>query len=77
VLDLDYAEDSAADVDFNVVMTDAGHFVELQGTAEGLPFDREMVDRLIDLAAAGIRELNVVQLGALGQLGIARPGASA
>jgi ribonuclease PH len=77
VLDLDYTEDSAADVDFNVVMTDAGHFVELQGTAEGLPFDRDMVDRLIDLAAAGIRELNVAQLGALGQLGIARPGASA
>jgi ribonuclease PH len=76
VLDLDYAEDSAADVDFNVVMTDAGHFVELQGTAEGLPFDREMVDRLIDLAAAGIRELNVAQLEALGQLGITPPGAS-
>jgi len=76
VLDLDYVEDSAAEVDFNVVMTDAGHFVELQGTAEGRPFDREMVDRLIDLGAAGIRELHVAQRQAFGQLGIAPPAAS-
>jgi ribonuclease PH len=57
VLDLDYAEDSHADVDFNVVGTDAGTYVELQGTAEGVPFDRAGVDRLLDLATAGLGEL--------------------
>ncbi len=77
VLDLDYVEDSAAEVDFNVVMTDAGHFVELQGTAEGRPFDRDMVDRLIDLGAAGIHELHVAQRRALDQLGITPPASSA
>ncbi len=77
VLDLDYVEDSAADVDFNVVMTDAGHFVELQGTAEGRPFDRAMVDRMIDLGAAGIHELHVAQRRALDQLGITPPASSA
>ena len=50
VLDLDYPEDSTAEVDFNVVMTGAGHFVEVQGTAEGEPFDRAMMDRLVDVA---------------------------
>ena len=49
-LDLDYSEDSRADVDFNVVGTDAGAYVELQGTAEGRPFDRAASDRLLDLA---------------------------
>ena len=77
LLDLDYAEDSSAEVDFNVVMTDAGHFVELQGTAEGRPFDRAMVDRLIDLGAAGIQELHVAQRRALGELGIGPPGGNA
>lgn len=70
LLDLDYVEDSAAEVDFNVVMTDDGRFVELQGTAEGRPFDRAMVDRLIDLGGAGIRQLNVAQRAALSDLGI-------
>jgi ribonuclease PH len=69
-LDLDYPEDSSAEVDFNVVMTDDGRFVEVQGTAEGAPFDRAMMDRLIDLAASGVRELNVAQRAALGQLGL-------
>jgi ribonuclease PH len=57
LLDLDYSEDSRAEVDFNVVGTDAGTYVELQGTAEGQPFDRGGVDRLIDLADAGLRQL--------------------
>ncbi|MCO5108408.1 MAG: ribonuclease PH [Burkholderiaceae bacterium] len=66
VLDLDYAEDSACDTDLNVVMTGAGGFVEVQGTAEGDPFTREQMDRLVDLAAAGIRKLVQAQKAALG-----------
>jgi ribonuclease PH len=61
VLDLDYAEDSAADVDFNVVGTDAGTYVELQGTAEGKPFDRAATDELLDLANAGLERLFAIQ----------------
>ncbi|MGD9946439.1 MAG: ribonuclease PH [Burkholderiaceae bacterium] len=67
VLDLDYAEDSACDTDLNVVMTGAGGFDEVQGTAEGLPFTREQMDRLIDLAAGGIRGLVQAQQSALAQ----------
>ena len=66
VLDLDYAEDSACDTDLNVVMTGAGGFVEVQGTAEGDPFTREQMDRLVDLAAGGIRRLVEAQKAALG-----------
>jgi ribonuclease PH len=69
LLDLDYKEDSSAQVDFNVVMTDDGRFVEVQGTAEGAAFERAAMDRLIDLAAAGIRQLNDVQRSALTQIG--------
>jgi ribonuclease PH len=65
VLDLDYAEDSGCDTDMNVVMTGAGGFVELQGTAEGVPFTREELDRLVVLAAQGIRELIAAQKSAL------------
>jgi ribonuclease PH len=57
LLDLDYSEDSTADVDLNVVMTGEGHYVEVQATAERVPFDRERLDGLLDLAAAGIEEL--------------------
>jgi ribonuclease PH len=64
-LDLDYPEDSRAEVDFNVVGTDAGTFVELQGTAEGKPFDRAAVDALIDLASAGLGQLFGAQTDAL------------
>jgi len=70
LLDLDYSEDSTAQVDFNVVMTDDGRFVEVQGTAEGAAFERTEMDRLIDLAAAGIRELHAHQRGALGTIGV-------
>jgi ribonuclease PH len=65
LLDLDYAEDSRAEVDFNVVGTDAGTFVELQGTAEGRPFDRAAIDRLLDLANQGLEHLFGVQAEAL------------
>ena len=65
VLDLDYAEDSGCDTDMNVVMTGAGHFVEVQGTAEGAPFTREQMAKLMDLAAKGISELVTLQRAAL------------
>ncbi|QID16441.1 ribonuclease PH [Nitrogeniibacter mangrovi] len=65
VLDLDYAEDSACDTDMNVVMTATGHFVEVQGTAEGAAFTRAELDALLDLATAGIEELNGLQRAAL------------
>ena len=57
LLDLPYAEDVTADVDFNVVMTGAGELVEVQGTAEGATFSRPELDRLLDLAAAGISRI--------------------
>jgi ribonuclease PH len=65
VLDLDYAEDSGCDTDMNVVMTGAGGFVEVQGTAEGAPFSRDEMDTLVALAASGIRELIAAQRAAL------------
>jgi ribonuclease PH len=61
LLDLDYSEDSRADVDFNVVATDAGTFVEVQGTAEGKPFDRTAMDGLLDLATSGLDQLFAAQ----------------
>jgi ribonuclease PH len=64
-LDLDYSEDSRAEVDFNVVSTEAGRYVELQGTAEGKPFARSDVDKLLDLAGAGIEKLFAAQAEAL------------
>ena len=64
-LDLDYAEDSRADVDFNVVGTDTGAYVELQGTAEGKPFDRAAAERLLDLADAGLARLFEAQAAVL------------
>jgi ribonuclease PH len=66
LLDLDYGEDSRADVDFNVVGTDQGTFVEVQGTAEGRPFDRLAMDGLIDLASAGLARLFSAQAEVLG-----------
>ena len=65
VLDLDYAEDSGCDTDMNVVMTGAGHFVEVQGTAEGHPFTRDEMSKLIDLASRGISQLVAKQRAAL------------
>ncbi len=57
LLDLDYSEDSRADVDFNVVMLDTGELVEVQGTAEGQPFTRSDMNQLLDLATQGLQEL--------------------
>ncbi len=65
VLDLDYAEDSAAEVDFNVIMTSEGHFVEVQGTAEGKAFPRATLDQILDLATGGIEELFAAQRAAI------------
>jgi ribonuclease PH len=61
LLDLDYSEDSNAEVDVNVVMTGDGRFVEVQSTAEKVPFERERLDELLDLAAAGIEDLQRYQ----------------
>ena len=65
MLDLDYSEDSTAEVDMNVVGTDSGTYIELQGTAEGLPFDRARVETLLDLADAGLARLFEAQATAL------------
>ena len=61
-LDLPYVEDSTAEVDFNVVMTGSGRFVEVQGTAEGQAFERSELDALVDLAAGGIAELSLIHI---------------
>ncbi len=66
LLDLAYVEDVAADTDMNVVVTGRGSFVEVQGTAEGTPFERSELDRLLDLAVAGTTELARIQREALG-----------
>ncbi len=68
LLDLDYAEDSAADVDMNFVMTGSGGIVEIQGTAEAKPFNRDLLDRMIDIAATGISCLTEKQREILGEL---------
>lgn len=65
VLDLDYAEDSEAETDMNVVMNDAGGFIELQGTAEGHAFRREELDAMLGLAEKGVKELLEIQSEAL------------
>jgi len=65
-LDLDYSEDSGAEVDMNVVMTGAGELVEVQGTAEGRTFGRALLDEMLDSATAGIRELIERQNAAIG-----------
>jgi ribonuclease PH len=65
VLDLPYEEDSRAEVDMNVAMTDAGGFVEVQGTAEREPFTRAQLDVLLELGSGGIRQLFAAQLAAL------------
>ncbi|MCW3158177.1 ribonuclease PH [Micropruina sonneratiae] len=65
LLDLPYVEDSIADVDLNVVTDGAGRFIEVQGTAEGQPFDRGVLDALLDLGVAGTAELTRLQAEAL------------
>lgn len=73
LLDLDYSEDSHAEVDLNVVMTATGHFVELQGTAEGTPFARATLDTMLNLADHGIRHLLTAQQIALTNANIPWP----
>ena len=65
VLDLDYAEDAAAETDMNVVMNEAGSFIEVQGTAEGHAFRRDELNTLLDLAATGIRDIMAAQTAAI------------
>src|SRR4029079_2274909 len=67
LLDLDYPEDSTADTDMNVVLTGTGAFVEIQGTAEAEPLERDLLNALLDLAAQGCAELTGLQLAALSQ----------
>ncbi|MFN9721052.1 MAG: ribonuclease PH [Planctomycetota bacterium] len=61
VIDLDYVEDSSAEVDMNVVMTGSGKFIEVQGTAEGAPFEQKTLNSMLDLAKDGIRQLTSLQ----------------
>jgi ribonuclease PH len=68
LLDLAYEEDSRADVDMNIVQTGDGRFIEVQGTAEAAPFGREALLALLDLAEAGIRQLNALQREVVGEL---------
>jgi len=65
LIDLNYAEDSTAEVDFNVVMTDDDRFIEVQGTGEQRSFSREQMTQMLDLAAAGIRQLFDIQRAAI------------
>ena len=67
LLDLEYTEDSCCDTDMNVVMTGAGRFIEVQGTAEGAPFSRQELDTLLALAEKGIVELHALQARALAE----------
>jgi len=64
-LDLCYEEDVSAQTDMNIVCTGDGNFIEVQGTAEGKPFDRKLLDKLLDLGAKGCSELTKLQLTAL------------
>jgi len=68
MLDLNYAEDSQAQVDMNIVMTGAGKFVEIQGTAEDCPFTRDELNEMLALSEKGIRELIEVQKSILGDI---------
>jgi ribonuclease PH len=68
MLDLAYAEDSKADVDMNIIKTGAGLYIEVQGTAEAMPFGREALNRLLDLADTGIRQLIALQRGLVGNV---------
>ena len=68
MLDLCYAEDSRAEVDMNVVMTENGDLIEVQGTAEGAPFSRAQLNELLDLAESGLRRIFAAQRETLEQV---------
>lgn len=74
ILDLEYAEDAAADVDMNVVMTGAGKLIEVQATAEIVPFSREAFDQLLDLAEEGLRTISAVQTEVIADVYRSRAG---
>ena len=67
-LDLDYEEDSKAEVDMNIIMTGAGEFIEVQGTAERKPFSKDKMDTMLDLAKKGIEELFAIQRKLVGDI---------
>jgi ribonuclease PH len=75
VLDLNYEEDARAEVDFNVVMTEEGELVEVQGTGESHPFTRQAMDELLTLSESGVRRLFDVQKAALAEAGVVLPAA--
>jgi len=68
MLDLAYTEDSTAEVDMNLVKTGSGLYIEVQGTAEALPFGREALNRLLDLGDTGIRQLHAIQRNLVGPM---------
>ena len=68
MLDLAYEEDSRADVDMNVIQTSDGRFIEVQGTAEGAPFERKVLDELLSLAEGGIKQLVELQRTIVGSI---------
>ena len=70
VLDLNYQEDSNAEVDMNIIMTESMELIEVQGTAEGAPFTRKQLNELIDLAEAGLKEIFAAQRAILANYGI-------
>jgi ribonuclease PH len=70
LLDLNYEEDASAEVDFNVVMTEEGELVEVQGTGESHPFTREAMNELLSLTEGGVRSLIDLQTAALAQAGV-------
>ena len=76
VLDLDYAEDSDCETDMNIVMTDTGEFIEIQGTAEGKPFNNQELQSLLELAQQGIAEIITLQKQALSQVNTNQPPAT-
>ena len=73
LLDLNYDEDSTAEVDFNVIMTSSGELVEVQGTAESKPFSRQHMDEMLNLAENGIKELLAIQQSTIRETGISLP----
>jgi ribonuclease PH len=65
-LDLNYEEDSRAEVDMNIIMTESGKFVEVQGTAELEPFSKKTLDELLDLGSSGVKDIIAIQHKVLG-----------
>ena len=72
ILDLNYEEDSKADVDMNIIMTGSGDLVEIQGTAEGRPFSKEQMDKLFELGQKGIKEIIEIQRSLLGDIALSK-----